>query len=320
MGNDVSEAPLLEVQRLRKEFVTSGGWSGGRRHVVRAVDGVDFSVEPGETFGLVGESGCGKSTVARCILNLVQPSAGNVRFRGRSLSDRSPAEMRVLRRDLQIVFQDPYSSLDPRMTVRASLLEPLEIHGIGARREREDRIAGLLERVGLGASALRKFPHEFSGGQRQRIGIARALATSPQLIVADEPVSALDLSIRAQVINLLLDLQREMSLTYVFIAHDLALVRQICDRVAVMMRGRIVELAPAAQLFGSPLHPYTRRLLAAIPVPDPAARPPEVEGEAGSETLPDVPDPKELELELREITPGHFARIDNRSMTSDEQG
>src|SRR5438034_5617709 len=224
---------------------------------------------PGETFGLVGESGCGKSTVARCVLNLIRPTAGEVRFRGRNLSDRSPAEMRALRRDLQIIFQDPYSSLDPRMSIRASLLEPLEIHRIGTRREREARITELLERVGLGASALEKYPHEFSGGQRQRIGIARALATSPRLIVADEPVSALDLSIRAQVINLMLDLQRELSLTYVFIAHDLALVRQVCDRVAVMMRGRIVEQAPAEELFRNPLHPYTRRLLDAIPVPDP---------------------------------------------------
>jgi ABC-type oligopeptide transport system ATPase subunit len=219
--------------------------------------------------------------------------------------------MRALRRDLQIIFQDPYSSLDPRMTVRASLLEPLEIHRIGRRREREARIAELLERVGLGASALRKYPHEFSGGQRQRIGIARALATAPQLIVADEPVSALDLSIRAQVINLLLDLQRDFSLTYVFIAHDLALVRQICSRVAVMMRGRIVELAPAGELFQTPLHPYTQRLLAAIPVPDPSARrDPETREPEEAEAAPaGEPEPGELEPPLREVRPGHFARL-----------
>jgi peptide/nickel transport system ATP-binding protein len=305
----VSEPPLLEVRGLRKEFVTAGGWPGGARQVVRAVDGVDFSVQPGETFGLVGESGCGKSTVARCILNLLKPTEGEVRFRGRTLADRKAAEMRALRRDLQIVFQDPYSSLDPRMTVRASLLEPLEIHRIGSRQEREERIEGLLERVGLGASALRKYPHEFSGGQRQRIGIARALATSPQLVVADEPVSALDLSIRAQVINLLLDLQRELALTYVFIAHDLALVRQICDRVAVMLRGRIVELAPAARLFRTPLHPYTQRLLAAIPMPDPACRLPEEDPGGDGEATQDRIDPKELEPSLREIAPGHFARL-----------
>src|SRR5207244_912840 len=248
-----------EVRDLRKEYVTARSWPRGSEHVVRAVDGVDFGVSAGETFGLVGESGCGKSTLARCVLNLIRPTAGEVRFSGKELLALPPAAMRALRRDLQIIFQDPYSSLDPRMSIRASLLEPLEIHRIGTRREREARITELLERVGLGASALEKYPHEFSGGQRQRIGIARALATSPRLIVADEPVSALDLSIRAQVINLMLDLQRELSLTYVFIAHDLALVRQVCDRVAVMMRGRIVEQAPAEELFRNPLHPYTRR-------------------------------------------------------------
>jgi peptide/nickel transport system ATP-binding protein len=304
----VSEAPLLEVNGLRKEYVTAGSWPRGAARVVRAVDGVDFSVLPGETFGLVGESGCGKSTVARCVLNLIRPTAGEIRFRGRNLSDRSPAEMRALRRDLQIIFQDPYSSLDPRMSIRASLLEPLEIHRIGTRREREARIAELLERVGLGASAIRKYPHEFSGGQRQRIGIARALATRPQLIVADEPVSALDLSIRAQVINLLLDLQRDFSLTYVFIAHDLALVRQICDRVAVMMRGRIVELAPAAELFSQPRHPYTQRLLAAIPVPDPAARR-AADDDESSAAGAEEPPASELEPPLREVVPGHFARL-----------
>jgi ABC-type oligopeptide transport system ATPase subunit len=273
------------------------------------VDGVDFAVYPGETFGLVGESGCGKSTVARCVLHLIRPTAGVIRFRGRNLSDRSAEELRGLRRDLQIIFQDPYSSLDPRMTIRASLLEPLEIHRIGTRRERERRIAELLERVGLASSALRKYPHEFSGGQRQRIGIARALATSPQLLVADEPVSALDLSIRAQVINLLMDLQRDLSLTYVFIAHDLALVRQICNRVAVMMRGRIVELAPAAELFDSPLHPYTRRLLSAIPIPDPSARRDSEEEPPAEEAAVSEPDPAELEPALREVKPEHFARV-----------
>jgi oligopeptide transport system ATP-binding protein len=307
----VGEAPLLEVEGLRKEYVTSHGWPRSTAHVVRAVDGVDFQVMSGETFGLVGESGCGKSTVARCVLNLIRPTAGQVRFRGRDLSDRSPSEMRALRRHLQIIFQDPYSSLDPRMSIRASLLEPLEIHRIGTRRERESRIAELLERVGLGASALRKYPHEFSGGQRQRVGIARALATNPELIVADEPVSALDLSIRAQVINLLLDLQREFSLTYVFIAHDLALVRQICNRVAVMMRGRIVELAPAGELFARPLHPYTQRLLAAIPIPDPAARPPADRGELSDagQAPTEEPEPRELETPLREVGSGHWARL-----------
>jgi oligopeptide transport system ATP-binding protein len=306
----VTDAPLLEVRGLQKEYVTAGSWPRGAGHVVRAVDGVDFTVRSGETFGLVGESGCGKSTVARCVLRLIQPTAGDVRFLGRSVLELPPAEMRALRRDLQIIFQDPYSSLDPRMSIRASLLEPLEIHRIGTRKEREARIVELLERVGLGPSALPKYPHEFSGGQRQRIGIARALATSPQLIVADEPVSALDLSIRAQVINLMLDLQRELSLTYVFIAHDLALVRQICDRVAVMMRGRIVELAPGAELFRNPVHPYTQRLLAAIPVPDPSRRVEDTEEapDASAERGGGEPDPEELEPPLREVAPGHFAR------------
>jgi ABC-type oligopeptide transport system ATPase subunit len=307
-GPPNAQGPLLEVRGLRKEYVSAGSWPRGAAHVVHAVDGVDFEVRAGETFGLVGESGCGKSTVARCVLNLIRPTAGSVGFAGQELLALSPASMRALRRDLQIIFQDPYSSLDPRMSVRASLLEPLEIHRIGTRREREARITELLERVGLGDSALAKYPHEFSGGQRQRIGIARALATSPRLIVADEPVSALDLSIRAQVINLMLDLQRELSLTYVFIAHDLALVRQICSRVAVMMRGRIVELAPAQELFRHPLHPYTRRLLKAIPIPDPTIRT-VTESSETDETAPADVDPAELEPPLREVTPGHFARI-----------
>lgn len=265
-------APLLEVRRLTKVFRTAGGFAGRGAREVRAVDDVSFAVVAGETFGLVGESGCGKSTVARCVLNLIRPTAGEVYFEGRDVLALSPREMRAVRRHLQIIFQDPYGSLDPRMRVRALVAEPLDIHGVGSRSERRQRVKELLERVGLGESALDKFPHEFSGGQRQRIGIARALALSPRLILADEPVSALDLSIRAQVINLMMDLQQELGLTYVFIAHDLALVRQICDRVAVMYRGRLVELASSAVLFARPLHPYTQRLLAAIPVPDPRHR------------------------------------------------
>jgi ABC-type oligopeptide transport system ATPase subunit len=306
------QPPLLEVRGLRKEYASARGWGKASPHVVRAVDGVSFSLAAGETFGLVGESGCGKSTAARCILNLVRPTAGEVRFSGKDLTALPPGEMRALRRDMQMVFQDPFSSLDPRMSIRASLLEPLEIHRIGSRTERDARIAGLMDRVGLGASALAKYPHEFSGGQRQRIGIARALATSPRLVVADEPVSALDLSIRAQVINLMLDLQRELGLTYLFIAHDLALVRQICDRVAVMKSGRIVEQAAAAELFRQPLHPYTRRLLEAIPLPDPTIRLEAFPDEAAGDSAagPDNADEAaELEPELREIRPGHFARL-----------
>jgi ABC-type oligopeptide transport system ATPase subunit len=310
-GTPGPSAPLLELRDLRKEYLSPRGWGRAVASSVRAVDGVSFTVMPGETFGLVGESGCGKSTVARCVLNLIRPTAGQVCFSGKEIAALSSAEMRPMRRDLQMVFQDPYSSLDPRMSIRASLLEPLEIHRIGSRSERERTIEGLLDRVGLGAAALSKYPHEFSGGQRQRIGIARALATSPRLIVADEPVSALDLSIRAQVINLLLDLQRERGLTYLFIAHDLALVRQICSRVAVMKSGRIVELASSAELFRRPLHPYTRRLLEAIPVPDPSVR---IET---TDTAPDdsavdtdnAVEASELEPELREVLPGHLARL-----------
>lgn len=312
-----SRPPLLEVRELKKVFQATRGWGRTSTHVVRAVDGVSFTVAPGETFGLVGESGCGKSTAARCILNLIRPTAGGVRFAGRELTALPPNEMRSLRRELQMVFQDPFSSLDPRMSIRASLLEPLEIHRIGTRAEREKRIVELLDRVGLSAAALRKYPHEFSGGQRQRIGIARALVTSPRLIVADEPVSALDLSIRAQVINLMLNLQETSGhdtgggLAYLFIAHDLALVRQICDRVAVMKSGRIVELAPAAALFSRPLHPYTRRLLEAIPVPDPSVRiePGPENGTERDDRADNADEAGELEPELREIAPGHFARL-----------
>lgn len=297
------EPPLLDVRGLGKVYQSSVGW-GGRRHVVRAADDVTFQVARGEMFGLVGESGCGKSTVARCVLNLIRPTAGEVTFDGRDLMQLSAGEMRAVRRELQVVFQDPYSSLDPRMSVRATLLEPLEIHRQGSRREREERVAGLLEKVGLPGSALRRFPHEFSGGQLQRIGIARALALSPRMIVADEPVSALDLSVRAQVINLMLDLQREFGLAYLFIAHDLTLVRHVCQRVAVMYRGRIVEMADADRLFTRPLHPYTQRLLAAIPEPDPTHR---QQDRPEGTPPPEVPDAA-VEAPLREAQPGHWVR------------
>ena len=292
--------PLLDVRRLSKHYTQRTGWPRAEERVTRAVDDVSFQVFPGETFGLVGESGCGKTTTARCILNLIPATAGEVLFERRDVLKLGRREMQALRRDMQIVFQDPYSSLDPRMTIRASLLEPLEIHKQLDRRGRDARVAELLGLVGLPESSLAKYPHEFSGGQRQRIGIARALALSPRLVVLDEPVSALDLSIRAQVTNLLLDLQEQLGLTYLFIAHDLTLVRHVCHRVAVMYRGQIVELAEADRLFADPQHPYTRRLLAAIPVPDPdhrtAAPPPEVLG-----LPPEATD-------LREVTPGHWAR------------
>jgi len=294
-------APLLSVQDLHKRYPAA---SGRAEHAVRAVDGVSFEVQPAETFGLVGESGCGKSTVARCIIQLIRPDSGSIRFGGEDLLALKADRLRAVRRELQMVFQDPFSSLDPRMTIRATLLEPLEIHRVGSRAEREARVRELLDLVGLPESALRKYPHEFSGGQRQRVGIARALALNPRLVIADEPVSALDLSIRAQVVNLMAELQGRLGLAYLLIAHDLTLVRHICRRVAVMHRGKIVEMADAEELFRNPLHPYTRRLLAAIPIPDPHQR-------GRKPELPAEPEDNgaATETELREAVPGHWARV-----------
>jgi len=264
-------APLLAVEGLRKWYPVRGGLFGRPAAFVRAVDGVSFEIRKGETFALVGESGCGKTTVGRSVLRLVEPTGGSVRFEGRDVLALRGGELRRLRRHMQLVFQDPYSSLNPRMTVGAIVGEALEVHGIARGREREDRVAALLERVGLAAGYRSRYPHEFSGGQRQRIGIARALALEPRFIVCDEAVSALDVSIQAQILNLLQDLQQELGLTYLFVSHDLNVVRHLADRVAVMYLGRIVENAPAAELFEDPKHPYTRALLASNPVPDPEA-------------------------------------------------
>ncbi len=261
---------LLEVRDLVKEFTRKHGLFQ-KAAVVRAVDRVSFTVEQGETFGLVGESGSGKTTTGRCILRLIEPTSGEVRFKGEDVLSFSRTRLRRARREMQIVFQDPYSSLNPRMRVGDIVEEPLIIHKTGQKAERRARVAELFELVGLDPSQLSRYPHQFSGGQRQRIGLARALALDPSLIIADEPVSALDVSVQAQVINLLMDLQARLGLTYVFIAHDLRLVRHICSRVAVMYLGKIVEMGPTERLFEAPAHPYTRALLSAIPVPDPDA-------------------------------------------------
>jgi oligopeptide transport system ATP-binding protein len=263
--------PLLRVRGLRKHFRIGGGLFAPHLSV-RAVDGVDLDLEPAQTIGLVGESGCGKSTLARLILRLIEPDAGTVEFDGRDVRAARRAELRALRREMQIIFQDPYASLNPRMTIGEAIGEGLQIHRIGDREGRTKRVQELLEIVGLRPEHAARYPHEFSGGQRQRIGVARALALEPKLIVADEPVSSLDVSIQAQILNLLLELQQRFGIAYLFISHDLRVVQHLSDYVAVMYLGRIVESASAADVYRSPQHPYTEALLSAIPMPDPAAR------------------------------------------------
>ena len=276
---------LLTVRDLKKHFpIRRGFWSRTVGHV-KAVDGVSFDILPGEVLGLVGESGCGKTTTGRCILRLIEPTAGEVVFEGQDVVGLDRGDMRGLRRKMQIIFQDPYSSLNPRITVGAMLAEALRIHKIAEGEAAQARIRHLLEVVGLFPEHANRYPHEFSGGQRQRIGIARALSVDPKFIVCDEPVSALDVSVQAQVINLLQDLQKEFDLTFLFIAHDLAVVEHISDRVAVMYLGKLMELADSEELYRNPLHPYTRALLAAIPVPEPNARRERIELEG------DVPSP-----------------------------
>jgi oligopeptide transport system ATP-binding protein len=290
---------LLEVRHLVKHFVRKQGlWRPPS--VVKAVDDVSFTIEEGEMFGLVGESGSGKSTTGRCILRLIEPSSGEVLFRGANVLAFSRAQMRTARRNMQIVFQDPYSSLNPRMRVGEIVEEPLVIHGLGTKPERRTRVQELFALVGLDADHVSRYPHEFSGGQRQRIGIARALALNPALIIADEAVSALDVSIQAQVVRLMLELKERLRLTYLFIAHDLRLVEHICTRVAVMYLGKIVELGDTPSLFSRPTHPYTRALLSAIPVLDPDAPRQRIEM-----------DPKSFDREapLREIGTGHWAAV-----------
>lgn len=305
---------LVNVRGLVKHFPVEGS-----DDVVRAVDGVSFKIMRGETLGLVGESGCGKSTVGRCLLRLIEPTSGEVTFEGRDVLSLGRNELRQLRREMQIVFQDPYASLNPRMKVGDIVGEPLVIHKIGTKGERRDRVAELLHRVGLDPDYRTRYPHEFSGGQRQRIGVARTLALNPKLIVADEPVSALDVSVQAQVVNLLQELQEEFGLTYLFISHGLAVVEHISTRVAVMYLGRIVEIASAAELYARPLHPYTQALLSAIPIPDPKRKRERIvlQGDVPTPINPPsgcrfrtrcpiaIDECARIDPELREVSPGH---------------
>ena len=291
--------PLLEVRHLVKHFTRKQGLFA-KPAVVRAVDDVSFTVKEGEMFGLVGESGSGKSTTGRCVLRLIEPTSGDVLFRGENVLGFSTKRMRQARRNMQIVFQDPYSSLNPRMRVGEIVEEPLVIHGLGSRAERRARVEELFELVGLERDHLHRHPHEFSGGQRQRIGIARALALHPALIVADEAVSALDVSIQAQVVTLLIDLQQRLKLTYLFIAHDLRLVEHICSRVAVMYLGKIVEMGETALLFKQPTHPYTRALLSAIPTLDPDVPRQRIELD---------PNTFNRDAPLQQVAAGHWAAV-----------
>jgi len=321
----VSDTPILSTTDLVKHFPVKKGFFGRSKGAVRAVDGVSLDIMPGETVGLVGESGCGKSTFGRVVLRLLDPTAGKVAFDGQDITDVSERELRPLRRRMQIIFQDPYSSLNPRMTVKATIGEAMRVHGLSnGGSEEEQKVASLMERVGLRPEQMSRYPHEFSGGQRQRIGIARALAVEPKFIVADEPISALDVSVQAQIVNLMSDLQEELGLAYLFIAHDLSVVEYLSHRVAVMYLGRVVELATAEELYSDTKHPYTKALLSAVPVPDPGAQskaerivlegdvPSPMDPPSGCHFHPRCPIAEKGLCDreapvLREISPGHWA-------------
>lgn len=324
------EQDLVRVEQLVKYFPVRGGFFQDAEAQVHAVDGVDLTVVRGETLGLVGESGCGKTTLGRVILGLERPTSGRVIFEGMDISKLRPSEMKHVRRQMQVIFQDPYSSLNPRQTVRSIIMEPLTIHGIGTRAERRAKVAALMQEVGLRPEYGDRYPHEFSGGQRQRIGIARALALNPSLIVADEPVSALDVSIRSQVLNLLEDLQEKYGLTYLFVSHDLSVVEHISDRVAVMYLGKVVEIGPKERVYNYTLHPYTEALLSAVPIPDPTMKRKRIilEGDVPSPIVPPpgcrfhprcwlrIPICSEIIPPLKDVADGHAAACHVRAPDS----
>ena len=324
MADTNERTPLLKVEHLSKEFPAESGMFAKRfsKRVVSAVNDISFEIYPGETFGLVGESGCGKSTTGRTIMRLTKPTAGKVFFQGKDVAEMSKHEIKDMRREMQFIFQDPYASLNPRMTIGEIVSEPMTIHGVGTKEERIERVRELLDVVGLNPEHINRYPHEFSGGQRQRVGIARAFALKPKLIICDEPVSALDVSIQAQVLNLLKELQDKFGTAYLFIAHDLSVVQHISDRVAVMYLGNLVELADSDEIYDHTLHPYSKALLSSVPIPDP-----DKEAQKKAQVLSgDVPSPintpkgcnfagrcpkacdqcKESKPPLQEITPGHF--------------
>ena len=326
-------SPLLSIENLRVHFPVRAGVLLRQTGAVKAVDGISFDIAPGETLGLVGESGCGKSTLGKAIVRLLKPTTGSIHFQGHDITHISQHALRPTRRDIQMIFQDPAESLDPRMSVRAIIEEPFAIHGIGTRGERIQQVNALLDRVGLPISAAERYPFEFSGGQRQRIGIARALALKPKLIVCDEPVSALDVSVQSQILNLLVELQRDFGLSYLFIAHDLSVVKHVSDRVAVMYLGKIVELASAAAIYQDPRHAYTKALLSAIPSHNPKVRrkkillegdvPSPIDPPAGSAFGHRMNHPRYAEtigadLSLREISPGHLVAADPCCVTEED--